>query len=200
MTTDIDYSSQNSTVSIDPPAKIDRVIFLDCDGVLTMTRCLLCDYSDGDSSLIFPKDLQLGDEEYKGLTPLELDRLQNLKWLVDESNAHIVLSTTWRQDPNMRNFLIAALSHVGIPPDKVVGDTPNSPLEGRGGEIRAWLSNNTNYKRFVAIDDDHETSIVAYLGADHYVQTLMSSSTGNSFEEGLTREKAEIACRILITD
>ena len=192
--------TEKSTICIDALVAVDRVIFLDCDGVLTMTRCLLCDYSDDDPSLIFPKDLHLVGEEYEGMTPLEMDRLQNLKWLVDKSNAHIVLSTTWRQEPNMRNFLIASLSYVGIPPDRVVGETPNSPLEGRGGEIRAWLNKNTKYKRFVAIDDDHETTIVACLGADKYVQTLMRSSTGNLLEEGLTREKAEIAFRILITD
>lgn len=86
-----------------------RVIFLDVDGVLTMSRCLLCDYEENDPTLVFPHNVSISSD----ITPLEKKPLSNLKWLVSESSAHIVFSSTWRLDDNMRAFLVAALVSVG---------------------------------------------------------------------------------------
>jgi len=72
-----------------------------------MSRCLLCEYEVDDPTLIFPKDT------HSAQVPLELHQLRNLKWLVEESNACIVLSTTWRQVEEMRAFLLTALASVG---------------------------------------------------------------------------------------
>lgn len=104
----------------------ERVVFLDCDGVLATKRCML--YAD-------PCPELLHDAEGIEDTPLERRCLSELKRVVDETGAKVVLSTTWRLDPEQRRFLVHALEEFGI---VVIGDTPDSH-EGRGYQIAAWL-------------------------------------------------------------
>ncbi len=54
------------------------VIFLDCDGVLALTRSLLCDYEDGDVTL-------LHDPTGSVSTPLEKYCVDNLIALVKKT-------------------------------------------------------------------------------------------------------------------
>ena len=67
-------------------------IFLDVDGVLTMSRSLTLDFEDTDDELFFPEKRDGGDF----IPPLERLQLMNLAWLVGVSKAKIVLSSTWR--------------------------------------------------------------------------------------------------------
>lgn len=176
------------------------VIFLDVDGVLTMSRCLCGDYNENEESLIFPKDLcpPDGDLIFQGFMPLERVPLLNLKWLLEESKACIVLSSTWRQIKEMRAYLLAALHHVGIDSTLVIGDTPCISGLGRGCEISAWLNAHPEVTRYVVIDDGHVESIVQFVGESRFVQTILHSADGNYGEEGLTKVRAEQALAILL--
>ena len=89
---------------------------------------------------------------------------------------------------------------IGLPSEIVIGDTPCIPLAGRGGEIRAWLDAHPECTSFVVIDDDHESSILAHLGAEHFVHTILRSSSGDLAEEGLTSDMAVRALQILMQD
>lgn len=176
------------------------IIFLDVDGVLTMSRCVCCDFYESDPTLLFPEDITaLNGVLFDGCIPLERAQLENLKWLVEQSNSNIVLSTTWRQVSDMRAYLIAALEHIGIPSYRILDDTPCMPHLGRGGEIHTWVNEHKDQvSRYVVIDDDHVDSILQFVGADKFVQTTLQSAVGDYEEEGLTRERAERALEILM--
>ena len=110
------------------------LLFLDCDGVLNTTRCLTCEYSDDDSSLVFPSRAELDD-----FFPLERSCLERLRRIIQETGAHIVLTTTWRTLPAMRSYLLEAMEKSGIETAAVLGDTPTLAGAGRGQEISCFL-------------------------------------------------------------
>ena len=176
----------------------DAVIFLDCDGVLNSSRCVKLDFNEDeenntDSSLIFHKRL-FPDSSEALLVPLEKQLLLNLANIITQVPCvKIVLSTTWREDVEMRHFLLAAMSVSGIDVESVViGDTPSlSPIEGRGGEIRKWLDDHPNYqKSFVILDDQHEASFAKNKFLPNFVQTILLDPGGATSNEGLTQEVA----------
>ena len=110
------------------------LLFLDCDGVLNTTRCLTCEYSDDDSSLVFPSRSELDD-----FFPLERSCLVQLRRIIQETGAHIVLTSTWRTLPAMRSYLLEAMEKSGIETAAVLGDTPTLAGAGRGQEISCFL-------------------------------------------------------------
>lgn len=189
---------RESMDSRDSEFYVKCVVFLDVDGVLTMSRCLLRDYDDDDPTLLFPEDVSpLGGEQFEGV-PLERSALLNLKWLIDQSHADIVLSSTWRQMDEMRRYLMAALTSVGISAESVVGDTECMPLVGRGGEISHWLSQHPEYTSYVVLDDAHQASILQHCGERHFVQTILQSPDKDYSCEGLTKPHAIKALKILL--
>ena len=127
-----------------------KVIFLDIDGVLntfqTFTKCYY---------------------EYKknGIRKLEIDenKVYLLKQIVDNTNALIVLSSSWRKLGRMENNKL-------IPEHKKLSDlldifkkynlsiydiTPGSSDGNREFEIRKWLENTSlDIDNFIVIDDD----------------------------------------------
>jgi hypothetical protein len=68
------------------------VIFLDVDGVIVTTRLLLLDFEPGEKDLIYLSD--------DGLPPpLDGHCVARLKALVKRSRARIVVTSTWRLEP-----------------------------------------------------------------------------------------------------
>lgn len=59
-----------------------------------------------------------------GFASVEPGLLENVKQLVEECDAHLVLSTSWRLVSALRRRVLAALEHVEIRSERVVGDTP----------------------------------------------------------------------------
>ena len=121
---------------------------------------------------------------------LEEDKLMNLKRLVDQTSAKIVLSTDWRKFKDAKRVLIATLRGMGM---KVIGQTPTHSPWARPKEITAWLTNfNSRAKRdntqavdsWVAIDD---RLLLQEPGGQelrrHFVRTIPA--------RGLTMEAAE---------
>lgn len=169
-----------------------KIIFLDVDGVLNSDRTLY---------------------EYASL---EDDLIQNLKNIVDATNANIVLSSSWRCVPSAMRDLIEKLTEYdlhlsGATPDEVrlkymlnKGFNPKEkyldrnrldPMTGerddyvwdRGAEIYYWLDHHTNIENFVILDD--EDFDIAMYYPDNFVKT--------SFAVGLTKTDAEKAISIL---
>ena len=85
------------------------------------------------------------------------ENMQALAWIVRETNARIVLSSTWRETAPQRRAVDAQLALHGIPP--AIGATPRLPIlsGGRAAEILAWVdaaefaSAGTCY--WIALDD-----------------------------------------------
>ena len=180
----------------------NSIIFLDVDGVLTMSRCLLEDFVEGDESLYFHEG-----GEY--IVPLEKSCVSNLKWIVDEvPNCYIVLSSTWREQPSYKKFLLSSLQLSGIAVENVyLGDTTvlGSVRGGRGAEVKDWLDCKCNLTyssncKFLIIDDDHKDSFCKYNLLANLVVTIMKDPDGNRNKEGLTRDIAERVIHYFNTD
>lgn len=143
-----------------------KVLFLDCDGVIN-TR---------------PGSL---DE----------DKLLLLAEIFRQTNCRIVLSTSWRDVPSMRNRLVRALWHLDIP---VIGDTPvlKKPVlawgleeqRPRHEEIRAWLHFQKDPVESYCILDDMD---YADDGSGRFVKTNGS--------KGLTKGEVRLVIEILNT-
>jgi hypothetical protein len=157
-------------------------IFLDCDGVLANARSQVWDFEEGDMTL-------LHDPAGKHV-PLERRCLAELQRLVEATGATIVLSTTWRVEPDMRAFLCSALE----PFAKDVQDTP--VLHDRGAEVAAWLAANPHVLSYAILDDGHDEAFARAGLSEHFVQTLMRVPDDAS-AEGLTAAKADAAIALL---
>lgn len=107
-----------------------RLVFLDIDGVLNRGSSM------------------------EGILPECAERLARLVRAVD---AHIVLSTTWRFSEEGRLDVLSALLAAGLPPESVVGQTPEAPSSDmcgeRADEILAWMRDAEHVTAWVALDD-----------------------------------------------
>lgn len=175
------------------------IIFLDIDGVLTTSEALLEEYEPDDPAYYYTSDLCPSLES--SITPLSKVCIHNLKWICDQvPNLRIVVSSTWREDEDYKQFLLSALTAGGIDANLLVaGDTPIlSGADGRGAEIRMWLLLNPAeyHRRFCILDDGHKESFLKHQLEDHFVQTIMRHSTHPELE-GLTHELAVKVVEIL---
>jgi hypothetical protein len=195
------------------------VVFLDCDGVLCGSRSLLLDFEETDTTLIHdPKGRQVNPTKcYLPITassplqaPLEKRCLKNLRAIVRATNAKIVLTTTWRLDSEMRDFLVWALESFEtestelVPGDAlgsglvgaVIDDTPDLKAAGRGAEVMSWLADHPSVQSYVVLDDGHALSFNKELPPGHFVQTVLRCKESAELE-GITGEKSAEAIRIL---
>lgn len=148
--------------------KIDKLIFLDFDGVIVTRKTR---YNHFDSEC-----------------------MEFLKELVDETNAFIVISSTWKHGNSFR-VLRALFEPFGMF-DRIIGVTPN--LNGdwvRGQEIDKWLKEpelmissdkfELDVKGFVILDDDSD--MIPHM--DKLVQVEP--------DQGLTKEDVKNAMKLL---
>lgn len=75
--------------------------------------------------------------------------LSNLKEIVDETGADLVLSSDWRHDPELKRLAIATFLENGL---KIIDETPYISSAKRSEEIKEWLKMN-HYEKFAIIDD-----------------------------------------------
>ena len=138
-----------------------KVIFLDFDGVVTIP-----------------------DSHWK----LNPDNIKLVKKIVDETNAKIVVSSSWRHgldrhfeyelERNPDNEMVIWLR------DNVYDITP---LGGnRGSEIKKWLDTHDDIENYVILDDDSD---MLNYQLYHFVET--------NFEDGLTETEAIRAIKVL---
>lgn len=122
-----------------------KIIFLDIDGVLNNQIM----YEDRDDII--------GSKGGK----LSKKCIEQLNELVSKTGAKIVLSSTWRTDDDVEEYLAAA----GVT-GEIIGKTPvlKDRFSLRGNEIHAWIVQNEQllgkrydeYHSFIILDDDSD--------------------------------------------
>lgn len=123
-----------------------KVLFLDVDGVLNM-------YGSG------------------GIYALNRKRLQLLQKIIQETDAKIVLSSTWRILSEARRRLKNVLGYRGLSIHDVTpqfGVKENGERFYRGHEINDWLDRHPEVTQYVILDDDGD---MLDTQLRHFVQT-----------------------------
>lgn len=118
-----------------------KVIFLDVDGVL----------NDWDTPA-------LSDYHWYRKSCME-----NLQLLVRNTNAKIVVSSTWKYSEKLLNKLAKVLEEYGL---KIHDVTPD--LDDKPSEINAYLKAHPEVENYVVLDDDDYFKIFH----EHQVRTL----------------------------
>lgn len=124
---------------------MNKIIFLDCDGVL--------------NSLTFLKANQpipcVGSENWRQhwIDPMAMAVLNKV---IEITGAYVVISSTWRIGAKIEQLQsdFAAKGFIG----EIVGKTPNLAERNnrRGKEIDSWLKEHNFTGQFVIIDDDSD--------------------------------------------
>lgn len=153
-----------------------KVIFLDIDGVL---------------NLCYPAHDQYGQIFHPHF-------VDNLKYIIEETNAKIVISSTWRFS-SLQNMLDMWKDR--NLPGEVIGITPNFTMKYnttlcRGKEIDAYLSQNKDIEKYVILDDDTDME-------PHQLCNFVKTSENSDHPDcvdvgyGLTKICTEMAIQIL---
>ena len=185
-----------------------KIIFLDIDGVLNSENRF--------------KELKAlieqGKRTEKALSRWHLpckDTLRPLQKIIDETGAKIVLSSSWRRDPDQirklnncfrrygfqitdktcRGVYLKEVAEMGFDVDKCHsvhefsnGEPSEKWTSDRGAEIAYWLKQHPEVESFVILDDD-VADIDQYYGKQHVWTDF--------YDWALTFEKAEQAIKIL---
>ena len=175
-----------------------KVIFLDVDGVLNTEEC--------DDA---PKEGQEGSEGflYHENTPIPLLKrsLDNLRYVLQQTGAKIVISSSWRLFPERLELLTQILEAFSPSEESVViGLTPDlsNSWSGRGEEVQAWLNQNKNCSRFVVVDDEHlasfERSLFSEDDYSHRGLLIYTKLRGGNFcDQGLTERHSDQMIKFL---
>ena len=146
-----------------------KVIFLDIDGVLNLCR----QERDQYGSLFHPY--------YE----------RNLRMIIDQTAAKIVISSTWRMSGLE---IMQEMWKERNLPSEVIDITPSIHNSCRGEEINYWLKNN-KVDAYCIIDDDSDMLISQF---PYFVRTSNNHThIGNIEGYGLTKECAENVINIL---
>ncbi len=153
-----------------------KVIFLDIDGVLNVE-----DNGRDEFGRIFNQDYS-----------------ENLKTIIDQTGAKIIISSAWRHKTGAINTLKAMWKHRNLAGEILaVTDSRNSQRVLRGSEIQFFLDNfsyqsycNQKIKRYVILDDDNDM-------LPEQLPFFVQCSNEDFTEFGLTKERANKAIEIL---
>ncbi len=146
---------------------MNRIVFLDVDGVLNNGKWAT--EMHGQGVHVYRDDI------------LYEPSIVQLKRIVEETGALIVVSSAWRQIPTAYAHLGEWLEKYGM---EIYDKTPYVGGE-RGDDITAWFNRNPGDWRYVILDDDGDMGE----HGDHLVQT--------DFDEGLTEADAGRCIEIL---
>lgn len=123
-----------------------NIIFLDVDGVLNSIDNLI-------------KICNKTNNRYFGFDyPFDEECLKNLKLIVTETNAKIVITSTWRRHEEGKNILLSVLNKYDLEKD-IIGYTPFLN-KSRGEEILQFLSTLEFKPNFIILDDDSDMGIL----------------------------------------
>lgn len=169
-----------------------KIIFLDIDGVLNNDSCVIRIITENGNNIL--------------KFTFSTNVLDNLRKIIDKTNAYIVISSHWRltekrfnhwqktgeSSDNLWNNLIENFRPYGLV-DKIIGVTPRLLYPSlksveRGTEIEKWIENNSDLsiESMVILDDDNDMS--------PYSSHLILCNSG----EGLTEEIATCAIKMLL--
>ena len=104
--------------------------------------------------------------------------------LVTETNARIVVSSSWRGDYALQTIFSLA----GII-EPIYGETPRLESRFRGEEIAKWLGERQEPYKYVILDDDSD---MLDTQCNHFIHI--------DWEVGLTEENVNEAIKILSND
>lgn len=145
-----------------------KVIFLDFDGVITIP----------------PR------------WTINIDKLKNLKKIIDATDAKIVVSSSWRSSniERTKEHIIDRTSNNDIINwfiDNIYDITPfisNDKYKGtgRGGEIQTWLDAHPEVENYIILDDDSDMLMSQLY---HFIET--------DWMFGLTEREVELSIAVL---
>lgn len=152
-----------------------KVIFLDFDGVLCNRESIFAGYKGH----IVPKHEPYG---------AHADCVAELNRVVEQTDAVIVVSSTWRKCRNPRATMTETLKRWGVT-GRVIDITPQLygdqyAYKRRGCEIQRWMDHYPT-ESFVILDDDSDMAHLSH----RLVRTTMQT--------GLTKADADRAIAIL---
>jgi len=119
-----------------------KVIFLDIDGVLNSVEQSIAGHSNQSNVRLYRVD------------PVKVGLL---RWLVDQTDAKVVISSTWRYGHTLQWFegYFEALGWLA----PIIGMTPRLDTI-RGAEVQAWLDTDDkmvgDVEKYVILDDDSD--------------------------------------------
>jgi hypothetical protein len=117
-----------------------KIIFLDIDGVLNSMNGL---YLRGGQSRM----------------DLYTEHMQVLRWILDRTDARIVVSSTWRMGRTVEE-LKQLFYNYGLQSRFIIDKTPYLSGQERGDEIGEWLQMTSHeIESYVIIDDDADMNI-----------------------------------------
>lgn len=146
-----------------------KLIFIDVDGVLNNEENIVYLYETTPKEDREKIILERGFGRHPAFSKRNLN---NLKYIINSTDAYLVLSSTWRLSQAGINSFIKAIESIGIERKRYLGHTPSlyhNPNWGRGREIYTWLEKN-NYKKnpYVIIDDDSDMNFKNCM--EHFVK------------------------------
>lgn len=147
----------------------NRIIFLDIDGVLNS------------------QDWFCSDDPNRGKGNFDPIAINRLNWVIEETDAKIVLSTSWRNDPK----IFDTFKQVGVN-GEISGKTDYFATGinylYRGNEILKWCNEHDDkIISYVIIDDDED---MLFTQKDNFVHT--------DYIHGFTEMDARKAIKILL--
>lgn len=110
------------------------IFFLDIDGVL--------------NHLLWAK-------RFGTFERLDPECVNVLRIATEHHGARIVISSSWRFNPNWKNIIRKALAEARWDNPPIIDRTPLSSNDSRGKEIGDWLKQNPT-QRFIILDDDND--------------------------------------------
>lgn len=157
---------------------MDKYIFLDIDGVLNSEQYYL------------EKPQHKRWREFKdkldkhiawGVCNIDPKAVKLLNILVTETNARIVVSSSWRGDYTLQTvFSLAGII------EPIYGETPRLESRFRGEEIDKWLKERQEPYKYVILDDDSDM-----------LDTQRNNFIHTDWKVGLTGENVNKAIEIL---
>ena len=160
---------------------MDKFVFLDIDGVLNSEQYYL------------EKPQHKRWKEFKGkldkhiawgVCNIDPKAVKLLNKLVAETNAKIVVSSSWRGDYALQTvFSLAGII------EPIYGETPRSEHRWRGAEIETWLKERQEPYKYVILDDDNDM-----------LDTQRNNFIHTDWKVGLTEENVNEAIKILNND
>jgi hypothetical protein len=155
------------------------VIFLDIDGVLN-------------SAHNWPEN------------NLEDRLITNLKTIIDETNAEIVLSSSWKNffDENVNTThklgleLLRVFNEKGLTIKDITPYPASRYTSKRGLEIKTYIDSH-DIDNYVVIDDDEFSDFKDTIDMTRFIKTESGTALTSANDEGLTEQLAQKAIEIL---
>lgn len=165
-------------------------IFLDIDGVLNSEHTL-------------DKSCENMDQKMASIISDQL--VKNLNYLVEKTDAKIILSSSWRtyfgdniNDPRniFAMFLIHSLNKYNLKLHDMTPYPKGPHSSERGLEIKTYVEQN-NITDYVVIDDEEFSDFKTHLDMSRFIQTNFGDETTTIENEGLNIKVAKKAIEIL---